>query len=78
MNCTVEGFDVSFFMLEYEWTIGGEVEQNRSSSSTFLIRTTQVTDARDDYGCDVFAGGATVSLLPRGTASLSVTSMVLS
>ena len=69
-----EGISVS--SLEYQWTVDDDVMQQRSSFNTFFIGTAGVSDARDDYGCDVFTQGQPEPLFDRALGRLQVNSML--
>lgn len=64
----------SLSLLEYQWTVGGNVMQQRSRSNEFYITVTEVNDARSDYGCDVFAPGQRDTLFDRALGSLQLNS----
>ena len=78
LTCTVdpsrlqEGVSVSSLL--YEWTVGGDTFQPRSSLSSFFLNSVEVNDSRADYGCDVFASSQGPQLFPRALGSLRVNS----
>ena len=71
MTCTLMGSGATGF--QYQWRIGGHIRQpfmNNSNSNQFIISTVGVSDARNDYRCDVMAAGA----MYTATVSLRVSS----
>lgn len=73
LTCTLQGGGTG--TLEYEWTIGGVVRQQRSARSTFFIREAGVNNSRSDYGCTVYDGD---TALPEVMGTLHVLSKAAS
>ena len=69
MTCSLMGSGATFLM--YQWRIGGSIRQPfMNNSNQFIISPVGVSDARNDYSCDVMAAGETYT----ATASLRVSS----
>ena len=67
LTCTLVGSGAT--NLQYRWRIGGSTEQDFSSDNQLTILNVGVSDARDDYFCDVKVAGTTYT----GSGSLQVT-----